>query len=439
MKRILRIAICLSLLSINVSAQTWSALGVGFSGGSPATSVNTLCVYQSQLCAGGSFNTGNSNTSYVQSWDGTAWDNGSPVILGLGSIAGTPYILCVYNDSIFIGGQLSDTQYNTRNGIAKSVLNVRWKAVGTGNGINGQVYALAVYNGELYAAGEFNTAGTISANHIARWNGVTWDSVGYGLGNTVYSLAVYNNELYAGGIFTNGIYKWNGTTWAMVGSGVPTTSSNGVFALDSCFGKLYVGGQFTTAGGISASNIASWDGTTWSTVGLGTDQKVNTLCQYNGQLYVGGYFSVAGGNSANHIASWNGSAWSSLTTGTNDIVYSLCQFNTELAVGGQFTTAGGISANAIAKWYSPAATGVSEPEIVNFVKVYPNPTTDNLSINLSGKIASSIGIFNIVGQRIIEQAYMPSIDISSLPSGFYFLNLFDKEGKSIANTQFIKQ
>jgi len=38
-------------------------------------------------------------------------------------------------------------------------------------GMNGTIYDLVVYNGELIAGGAFTTAGDVSANNIARWNG----------------------------------------------------------------------------------------------------------------------------------------------------------------------------------------------------------------------------------------------------------------------------
>jgi hypothetical protein len=432
MKSVLRITICLSLLTIHLFGQTWSALAGGCTGGSPS-SVNSMCVYQSLLCVAGNFYDVDKNT---KSWDGTAWDNSPAILTGLPAFF--PLSIAVYHDSVFVGGTFTWTL--NRDGIAKTILNLGWKAVGQGNGMNGgAVYAFAVYNGELYAAGSFGTAGTISANNIARWNGLRWDSVGNGLGGNVYSLAVFNNELYAGGTFGNGIYKWNGTTWSMVGSGVSITGSNGVFALDSCMGKLYVGGQFSTAGGISANNVASWDGSAWSAVGLGTDQKVNALCEYNGQLYSGGYFSVAGSVSANHIASWNGSTWSSLSTGTNDIIYSLCQYNTELVVGGQFTTAGGISANAIAKWYSPSATGIEESHSLHSIKVSPNPTNNILLIDQHGVAATSICIYSMLGEKIYECPFSPSIDVSELPNGIYILKASNKAGHLIDYTRFIKQ
>jgi len=46
-----------------------------------------------------------------------------------------------------------------------------------GSGTNGYVLALTVYNGGLYAGGEFTTAGGNPANNIAVWNGSSWSAV----------------------------------------------------------------------------------------------------------------------------------------------------------------------------------------------------------------------------------------------------------------------
>src|SRR5207248_3215562 len=68
------------------------------------------------------------------------------------------------------------------------------------------VYALAVSGNDLYAAGQFTTAGGSAANYIAKWNGSSWTALGSGTaGGTypfVYALAVSSSDLYAGGNFT---------------------------------------------------------------------------------------------------------------------------------------------------------------------------------------------------------------------------------------------
>ena len=57
--------------------------------------------------------------------------------------------------------------------------------------------ALAVYNGDLIAGGDFTSAGGASAAHIARWNGSSWQAVGSGIGGSVFALGIYDGEVIA--------------------------------------------------------------------------------------------------------------------------------------------------------------------------------------------------------------------------------------------------
>jgi hypothetical protein len=62
----------------------------------------------------------------------------------------------------------------------------------------------------LYAGGTEMGAGGVAVNHIARWNGTVWDSVGSGMQSDVSALTAYNGYLYEGGglYYTNGNYEW---------------------------------------------------------------------------------------------------------------------------------------------------------------------------------------------------------------------------------------
>ena len=140
-----------------------------------------------------------------------------------------------------------------------------WSALGSGT--NGFVLALAVDGfGNLYAGGNFSTAGGVAANHVAKWNGSAWSALGSGTSGVVNVLAVDGSgNLYAGGNFTtagsvtaNYVAKWDGSAWSALGSGM----SGGLcvvyaFAFDSS-GNVYAGGWFTTAGGAAANYIAKW-------------------------------------------------------------------------------------------------------------------------------------------------------------------------------------
>lgn len=137
-----------------------------------------------------------------------------------------------------------------------------------GSGVNGTVYAITGYNGNIYAGGTFDTAGGIAANNIAEWNGSEWKALGTGVNGTVYSMT-----------------EWNGF--------------------------LCVGGQFDSAGGQLANNIAVWNGNTWLSLGNGLYGGVSSLANWNGSLYaIASTFTITGsflGEGA--ISEWNDSSW----------------------------------------------------------------------------------------------------------------------------------
>jgi len=264
-------------------------------------------------------------------------------------------------------------------------------------GSNGPVYAItAIDTGEMYAGGTFDSAGVIKANNIARWNGLSWDSLGSGVNGTVKAILHYNNQIYAGG-------------------------------------------AFTTAGGSPANNIARWDGAQWWPVGTGTNGTVYALTIHNSELYAGGAFTQAGGNSANHLARWDGTNWSDVGGGRNDDVYALASYFGELYAGGKFSGGTGDTIKWIAR-YGDLATGVSanNNKAQNGIQVYPNPTTDNLIIE-TPEIATIV-ILNIEGQiikTITTAEKQTSIDVADLSSGVYIIKA--KTERGVAVKKFIKE
>jgi hypothetical protein len=286
-----------------------------------------------------------------------------------------------YSKSLFVGGNFTDAGDITANRIAKWDGSA-WSALTFGGetGVNNEVRAFSNdTSGNLYAGGEFTTAGGMPVNYIAKWNGAAWSALASGeqTGTNNYVRALTNDSsgnLYAGGDFTtagginpiNYIAKWDGSAWSALASGGETGTSPDDSALivnDS--GNLYVGGQFTTAGGITVNKIAKWDGSVWSALVSGGQtgvggfiSVVNTFTNdSSGNIYAGGNFTTAGDITANNIAKWDDSTstWSALVsggeTGVSSGILALTNDNSgNVYVGGSFTDAGDITANRIAKW-----------------------------------------------------------------------------------------
>jgi len=257
-----------------------------------------------------------------------------------------------------------------------------------GNGVNGNVNALAVVGNEVYVGGGFISAGGVSANYVARFNTLTntWSALGTGSSNGVNdwvsALAVVGNEVYVGGEFTsagrvraNGVARFNTqtNTWSTLGTGSQNGVSGWVFALAVVGNEVYVGGYFTSAGRVSANNVARFNTqtNTWSALGTGSSNGVNdvvrALAVVGNEVYVGGGFTSAGGVSANSVARFNPqtNTWSALGTGSSNgvsvdsifpIVYALAVVGNEVFVGGRFTSAGGVSANRVARFNTQTNT-----------------------------------------------------------------------------------
>jgi hypothetical protein len=136
--------------------------------------------------------------------------------------------------------------------------------------MNGAVQGLHVWNGNLVAVGSFTTAGGVSANRIATWDGAAWNSFGSGLNNRADALVTYNGDLVVGGFFTqadgltvNRIARWNGYSWNAMGSGIEGCGLLGgqppfVRALGTFAGSLFAGGWFINAGLKPSNFIAEW-------------------------------------------------------------------------------------------------------------------------------------------------------------------------------------
>jgi hypothetical protein len=319
----------------------------------------------------------------------------------------------------------------------------------------GAVYAMEVYNNELYVGGGFDTLNGVRANSVAKWDGSNWHDLGF-WENGVNSVVHYNGDLYVAGVFydTSGnvmnIARYDGTQWHDVGGGL-----HGGFGFARCLavynGELYVGGYFTQAEGNVGNKIQKWNGISWSDVGggLGYYGQVDALKVFNGELYAGGGFSEAGGIPVSGIAKWDGMRWCSLGSQFDNRVEALEVFNDELYIGGGFWTIDGDSINYIAKWIGGSYVdtcstpqGVSDVASENGISIYPNPVSDNLTIEISAFNSEKkyLSIYNVLGERMLKSQITNSksqINVSGLARGIYIAEL--SSGKNIVRQKFVKQ
>ena len=184
----------------------WEALGDGLNG-MPAYAL--VVDAQDRLIAGGSFdNAGGIQADGLTRWDGQKWESIND------GVQRWITSLSLKGDTLYIGGR-----------------NQIWKLVeGTFEKVGDPIYCFinGIYydtspaaivfdnHGRMIVGGFFTKAGNVTANNIARWNGVRWESLGSGTNSLVSSMVLDDS------------------------------------------GNLFVGGGFSQAGGKVSHNLAIW-------------------------------------------------------------------------------------------------------------------------------------------------------------------------------------
>ena len=258
----------------------WSPLGGGISNGYVRCLAVFDDGSGPALYAGGTFTaTGSGTAKFVARWDGATW---SAVGAGMGSAVSVLDVFDDGSGpALHAGGSFLTAGGGPASHVARWDGST-WAPLGSGVGgslPSVWVESLAVFDAgsgaALYAGGVFTTAGGSPASYVASWDGASWSPLGQGVDgltptiNNVRALAVFDDgsgpDLYAGGGFltaggitANGIARWDGLSWSAVGSGV----NSGVDALlpfdDGAGPALYAGGFFTSAIDSGDGYLARW-------------------------------------------------------------------------------------------------------------------------------------------------------------------------------------
>lgn len=227
-----------------------------------------------------------------------------------GPNSGGVYAIAKNGNYIYIGGYTFNSTNPALRYIRRfDLVNQKWEAVA--GGVDYKISAFAVDNsGNLYAGGSFITAGGVTVNNIAKFDGSTWSALGTGTNGSVNALKWHNGKLYVAGSFSHvngnirsqGIACWNGVSWESMDKGVD--NSQGTYTVQDIGvdsdGKIYIGGFFDMrfSDDSTINHVAVYDGNKWKALGAGlgtsSTQGINAIYADGKNVYFGGMFSKSG-------------------------------------------------------------------------------------------------------------------------------------------------
>lgn len=321
----------------------------------------------------------NTPTSFSQSWNGTSWVNKSNYI----------------------------QTYDARNNVTSQIWQ-KW------NGTTWTNYVLTSYT---YDAND---------NQIIRliqdWDGANW--INSSKDSSVYD--IHNNQtsttglIWSGSAWTNSslnLYTynasnnqtsnlslaWSAGAWAPAYRDTLLYGANGKVRLDST--QTWVSGVWKNAGNYISTYDAQGRITEYAIQGfylsgLPAPIEQKTVYTYYPFDYQASYVSKF----------WNGSKW--------------------------------LNTDSLQYYYSQVALGIDQPELdLQKLLIYPNPASASFKIDmLHPSEGNLLELYDVLGSRVLSQTFTPhsAIDISSLPSGMYFVRVLHGN-KTIAAQKMVKE
>ena len=197
---------------------------------------------------------GNINASSISKFENGIWS-------AFPSLGNSPNVtsMVYFNNELYIGGNID----SPLNDICKFD-GSNWVQLGTGlTGGFTVINKMIEFNGKLIVGGLMQSANGDPGDGVAAWDGAQWTPMSNNLYGQVFDMAIYNGELYAAGAINLttdtasfiGLVKWDGNTWITVDSAYFDGS---IHSLSVLGGSMFIGGFFEHINGAPFLNLAEY-------------------------------------------------------------------------------------------------------------------------------------------------------------------------------------
>ncbi len=332
-------------------------------------------------------------------------------------------------------------------------------------GKSGGISYLKIINDRLFAFGVFDSLCGQNIQSLAVFNGNDWETFSppspivcdphVSVPNyMMFTGEYYKGEYYFGGNFEdvngfNEVIRWTGTQWAPLQTGIHGSFAQ-VTSMKVYNDILYVGGYFFNTDGNVGNCIMGWDGNNWFDPfpGIFYIGAVNDLEIISDQLYISGNYIIPGDNDSllYVIARYDGCNFNAFGGKCKYPQYEHAPYSIAGLKGQLYAAVDYSFFVQPTNWFMtiPESTPnlrtipiTNCPEMISEFPfaIYPNPYTDNITIQLPSNYTlteTKFTIVNALGQSLLTfypDSYNELLDLSSLSSGMYFITVSDNSNK----------
>jgi hypothetical protein len=261
-----------------------------------------LLVVAGRLTAGPVANVG------VAAWDGSQW-------LALGTPpAGVAKAMIVHLGALVVAFETAYAVTTVASWNGSS-----WQTMGTFSGGTDYVKAFAIFQGSLYAGGDFTSVNGIPAARVASWNGTSWSAAGSGQPRNVLAIVPFSNAIYVASYDSSAavgyLATWTGTAWTNIATCnglIESLTVRNTATLATSF--LWASGNFSqwtgSNGTIAAARVVRFSPTANAWTAQGTNLTGHCYSVFARAIGQTNYELVTAQSGSNQgLWAWNGTSW----------------------------------------------------------------------------------------------------------------------------------
>ena len=263
---------------------------------------------------------------------------------------------------------------------------------------------------------DFNTTEHI---FVSSDNGQTWTVINSGLPSSVhnaYALVLKGSVLFLG--TDNGVYKntVGQNNWTSVSSGLTNMYIKSLVVSGS---TIYAG---TQGGGIFKTTN---DGAQWTDASTGLPLFTAITC------FATSGSNVFAGTDNGVFVTANGTSWANINTGLIDTSITV------MTTSANYLWAGTNSQGVWRRELDQIITGTENNMIDDAFKIFPNPTTSSITIEIpqsKSNTVNQIFIYNAVGRLVWQKStseIIINVDLQSFSKGIYIVKIANTDNNYV--------